>query len=329
MANIINVNKKTKEQLEAERQKRLAEGTKALGEVESTVSRTAEEKGISAKGARRYIGEVGIDTVRGTQAKAAAGEQITVEEARAARAQQAQTLQQAGAFEPTPEAINLQPEVAPQGILPIGDNLESVRAIRSQKLLELIDPEAIKNMSYEDFVMNPELSQDPFFQTVIANEVDFKVLQSEEALASSFGTLVEGIPVVGGLARKYGGSLITTPSSQIDNIVSEIDKQTAYARNMREWVGMGTRSPEEALEYFNDTQERLQFLESKLKILILQSPELRSSPEEVDAIRVKIAQGYGVMENGKEICRQTFINPPQPDALMYQQTLQELKNYVE
>jgi len=226
-----------------------------------------------------------------------------------------------------PVARELMPELTtPEGAINIGGDLASVEAIRVQTMLSLINPESIKNMTYADFLMHPDVVNNPLFRQLIQNELDFEVLKSGEAAAADFGTFIEGIPFVGSVARKWAGGLITTPSSQIDDITSEINTQMSYARNIREWAGMGTISPEYAREEFNRINERLRWLESKLKILMAQSAELKSAPEEIQNIQALIQQSLSVVYNGQLKAYDVSINQVEPSAEQLFQAYQEAKS---
>ena len=163
------------------------------------------------------------------------------------------------------------------------------------------------------------------FAELIKTEIDFEVLQSGEAEASAFGTFIEGVPVAGGAARKYSGGLITTPSSQVDDINAIRGTQLAYARNLREWVGMGTIDPQFAFEEFERLEREGQEWESKLKLLIIQSAMLQSSPEEVQGIEIDNQIFFEVIQNGKLKAADVRVNGITPSVQAQFQTLQLAK----
>lgn len=212
------------------------------------------------------------------------------------------------------------------GGMGIGDESASAQAARVQSTLSLIDPSKIKDMTYEDFLMHPDVVNNPLFTEVIQNEIDLEVFKTGEALATDFGTFIEAIPGIGGAARKWAGSLITTPSSQIDDINTEIGTQMAYARNIREWVGMKTVTPEYAREEFDRLESRMRFLESKLKILMMQSAELRSSPEEIQAIQSTIHTSLNVIWNGRLKAAMMAGAGGEPSAEQLYSTYQKVKS---
>ncbi len=239
----------------------------------------------------------------------------------------AETFEQA-LGEGAPEARGLIPGTTPpEGVIDIGRETASIEAIRIQTMLSLINPEAIKNMTYADFLMHPDVVNNPLFREIIQSELDFEVFKTGEATATNAGTFIEGIPGVGGAARKWAGRLITVPSGQIDDIRGEISTEVSYARNLREWVGMNTISVEFAREELQRINDRLRWLESKLKILTTQSPELKSSPEEIEAIQSEIQQALTVVFNGQLKAFDVAVRgADEPSAEQLFKTYQDVKS---
>ncbi len=240
----------------------------------------------------------------------------------------AKQLEQAGVFEEQGVGAELQPGISAQGIggaFSAFDRITAVQAVRTTALLSQIDKGKLKDMTLEEFHDNADLMADPFFSDLIKTELDLEVLKSSEAQASFFGAFIEAIPGVGNLAKRFA-STISTPSGQVDDILSEINLELSFNRNIREWVGMNTYDPDLAAEHFDKSSERLDFLETKIRFLILQSDELRSSPEEIDRIMVLITQARGVIFNGRQKIGEvklTGLNPATPAQTF--ETLKKLK----
>ena len=251
---------------------------------------------------------------------------IPKEEIEEREAQAAEVLEEAGVFEEPGIARDLSVEPAAEAKLPIpGADIPSVEAVRTRVLLSAIDPETIKDMNLEEFLAHPDVISEPMLAEIIQTEVDLEVLKTGEAIADNFGTMIEAIPLVGTLSRKYAGGLITTPSSQIDDINSEISTQISYGRNIREWIGMGTISPQYAAEEFDRMEARIELLESKLQFLIIQSAELKSAPEEVNKIQEDIRIAKGVIFNGRQKVGEAILRDISPDATASYLTLQKIK----
>ena len=275
---------------------------KGLSQIEATAQASAEQKGVSFK-------------------------QVTVEEAQAAQKEVTGELEEAGAFK-EPEVAREIPDIAAEGIggvFGIGDKLPSVVALTNTALLNAVDLDKIKDFDLEEFSKTVDLMSDPFFRELIQNEVDLEVLKSGDAIASSFGSFVEAIPGVGGAAREYGGGLITTPSAQVDDIAQNLKTIESYAVRLREWIGSGTVSPEFAAEQYDWMDRDVNWLESKIKFLVIQSSELQSAPEEVNNIQDAITQTKGVIFNGRQKVGEGILRRVEPTVIQTYVTLRELK----
>jgi len=304
---------------EALRKQRMREGQAELGAQEKAANLAAGGANVPTKADRargaaaREVGTLGEFTG-----------QRTVEEVIAAKEGLTTTLGEQGAFEEPPAPVDIKTGIAQEGLFET--DIASIQAIRTTAFLNSIDKKRIKEMGYKEFLDNPEVVSDVVLSQIVKNEVDFEVLKSGEATASTFGTFIEGIPVAGSLARKYAGGLITTPSSQIDDITSNIGTQVARARNLREWVGMGTLDPQLASEELSRIDQDLLWLESKLKFLIIQSPELKSAPEEVDTIEDKIQEAKLVVFNARQKVGVVTVTGAESDTELGFMTLKRLKN---
>lgn len=221
-------------------------------------------------------------------------------------------LGELGLLEEPGVAQELKPGMTAEGIFPNVD-IPSIEAIRTQIYLSSLDMDRIKEMGYEKFINNPEIVSDELLSKLITNEVDFEALTSGDAIGKSFGTYVESIPIVGSLARKYAGGLITTPSSQIDDIKSNLETIEGEAMRMREWLGSGY-SPYTAAENLNRFEQDVDYLESKIKLLVIQSPELKSAPEEVATIQEDINMAKNVINNAKREAAEKIIERRAPSV---------------
>ncbi len=214
--------------------------------------------------------------------------------------QTSQQLQQNNAFAPTQQGRDLQPtdtgaQVPNIGILgKIPEIQQTQQAFRVNSLLNNLDPKTLETSGLENKA-NPVSEE--YLLSLAQNQIDRQVLESGEAKASRLGVFIEGIPGIGGYAKYVPG--ITTPGKAVKEINSELAIVEGDLREQGRWADQGTLDPFVALENAQRYEKRVQVLESKLRFLIAQSPELRNEPEEVDAIQQRIQGIY----NNAQIAR--------------------------
>jgi len=243
----------------------------------------------------------------------------------------AQNLEQQGAFKETQQAQDLQTgvNVKENGVINLRENLRaynpSIQALRSQAIFEHVNQGAISDMSLTQFQSSPEILADPTLSALIKSELDFEVLKSGEAKASKLGTLVESIPFLGGLARKYGGNLIQTPSSDIDDILGELTTIDGDIKLQQTYAANGG-DPTTIFTNMKNYEDRISWLESKIKLLTAQSPELRANPEEVDKIMQQIQGIYSHITSARTAVTQAAINNLESNSMTDFMLLQRYKN---
>lgn len=236
-----------------------------------------------------------------------------------------QQLEESGAFQGVQQAQDLNPQLTNiEGVQPLGENVKSVQAVRTTAVLNSIDQKRLQNMGLEEFQNSPEAISEPFLNELIRTETDLEVLKSGQATASTFGSFIEAIPVAGGLARKYAGGLITTPSSQVDDLVSNIDKLESQIS--REKEALESSDPYIVLQNLKKYEEQVTWLESKIKILSSQSAELKSAPEELDTINTKIQGTYTLISQVRNKAGIKTIERSQPTTDQAYLIFQNLKS---
>ncbi len=246
-------------------------------------------------------------------------------------AQLSQQLEQQKVFEPPIQEQELKTKIdtADESIIPAG-NLPiispSIRSLRNQAVLNSLGDKKIKNMGLEEFRNSPESIEEPMLNKIITNEIDLEVLKSGEAKASQLGILIESIPVVGSLSRKYIGGLIKTPSREVDEIVSQLKDIETDVNQQGGWSKEGSLNPAIAIKNINNYEQQVQILESKIKFLIIQSSELQSSPEEVNKIQQQIRSLYSVISNARSQAAGAYISDVQTDTNKAYITLNSLKS---
>lgn len=228
-------------------------------------------------------------------------------------------LSDAGVFDPLNQASNLIPsETSPESIIPGVPNIPSTRAVLNQGVLSAMKDGLIDIDDLENY-------NDPMLQELLLNELEKELIQSGEAVASKFGAFVEGIPAFGGLARKYGGSLITTPSSQIDDINSNIDQLETQLTRWSENVNAGYVDPGVVFSDVEKVESDVRRLEATLRLLMMQSAELQSSPEEINKIQDRVQRVYNVIFQVRQRAAGAQLSALEPDADKAYLKLREFK----
>ena len=259
----------------------VAAGEAFIQQREQKTSKLAES-GQTIVGARRQASQ--------ELAAQAEGRQVPVAEAQAARQQTGQTLQQAGAFEQvTPREVPLAP-VTPTGdiavIGPAAAALAETPGSRIKFENGQFVREAKKTTTGEEAFPVPvtaETVREESLRQISKNSFNKGISDAE-----SFGTLIESVPVVGQVARKWASGLIETPSANADNVIGEVSKIGDAASTGQEKVRNGLESPEFGLDRARKMEEDVANLEGRIKLLINTSPILRANTDEVNKIQEEI-----------------------------------------
>jgi len=168
------------------------------------------------------------------------------------------------------------------------------QAMISKSVLENADTEQLSRFTkkMKETGQTPEqISSDPFIQSLLKlgiNDLDSQVLASGEVKVSLLTQTVEGIPFVGRLT-KYTGAF-NTPGKRVDTILSQISE---LENQLGDDAAFAKRNPLRANDYLkqvDNTEQEILRLESKIKLLSIQSPELQSNPEEIQKIQAKITR---------------------------------------
>ena len=144
-------------------------------------------------------------------------------------------------------------------------------------------------MSLEEFRAHPDIISDPYLLELVKTETDFEAIKSGEAIASNLGALTEAL-VPGNLGKWIPG--ITTPDEAVDNMVKELMVIEGDLREQGRLAEQGNVDPYISLNKATIYEDRILELESKIRIMITQSAELKNAPEGVDVINQKIQGIY-------------------------------------
>ena len=134
-----------------------------------------------------------------------------------------------------------------------------------------------------DSRLEPEI-----LQTLAATEVERQVYEEGLTANQKLGAIIEAIPIVGALARKYIKGITLTPSGEVDDLIAEIDINLNLAKVSVDLSLAGQYDAQQAITSIENTELELQRLESKMKFLIGYSAILQSNPEQVNALELKI-----------------------------------------
>ena len=206
------------------------------------------------------------------------------------REQVALELEKAGAFE---EVGAREPDLqAPRnriGELPVvGSSLQSIGSALSQsKFLKGFKGE--KSFTGEKAFPEPdgETLREAALRQIRKDAFDEGISAGE-----SFGTIIEGVPLLSTAATKYASGLIEDPSSNAQFVISNVEKEAQRATNLREKATSGALDPGFVLEQIRDIEENLSELEGRLKLLIITSPILQENTDNVNRMETSIKDAF-------------------------------------
>lgn len=133
---------------------------------------------------------------------------------------------------------------------------------------------------FETLIQNPETLRE-----VALREIQKEVIAQGITDSERFGSVIESIPVAGGLAAKFATTL-ENPSGNVDTIVAEINDKAQRATNMREKAKSGTLGdPFIAYEQVVQIEKDLAKMEQRIQLLVLGSAKLRANTDEISRIQ--------------------------------------------
>ena len=125
-------------------------------------------------------------------------------------------------------------------------------------------------------------------RTEALSEIERQEIERGLTLNEQFGSFIEAIPIVGSLASKYAGGLIETPSENAKQVKSNILKERRRITNIETNVKLGYLPVSVANEQIVDIENNVQRLESRIRMLINASPELRFNSDYVNTVETEI-----------------------------------------
>jgi len=215
--------------------------------------------------------------------------------------------------EETPVRRELSPETGlGEGIPIIGGIMGVSRRILEKPIKKLFGLE-----SSPELILQPEV-----MRTVALTEIERQETERGLTLNEQFGAFVESIPVAGSLAAKYAGGLIETPSENAKQVKQNILKERKRIANIETNVKLGYLPVEVAQEQVIDIEQNVQRLESRIRMLINNSPELRFNSDYVNTVETEIlATREKAFQAKQNILTGASVNPDEVQLLSKLQDL--------
>ncbi len=144
---------------------------------------------------------------------------------------------------------------------------------------------------FQDEEAKTALSLNPQEQrTAVLTQIEKQEIERGLTASEEFGSFIEAIPILGGLVTKYASGLIETPAGNTQEVVSNILKERRRLANIETNVKLGYLPVSVAQEQVTDIENNVQRLESRLKLLINNSPQLKFNSDGVNTIETTILQ---------------------------------------
>ena len=172
---------------------------------------------------------------------------------------------------------------------------------------------------FQDEEAKTKLKIDPIEQKTLAlTEISKQEIERGLTANEKFGEWVEAIPIVGSLVAKYASGLIETPSSNTREIVKNVLAERRRLTNIETNVKLGYMSIADAQIQVADIEENIVRLESRMKLLINNSPQLKFNSDGVNTIETKILQTKEKILQAKQNILTGQTNDP-TELQMFQQ----------
>ena len=187
-----------------------------------------------------------------------------------------------------PQRRELDPFIgAGESVPVIGGGIGAVKQILSalsRGITKVLFKDATDETVLDDRITPEDL------RTLALTEIEKREIQKGLTDSEQFGQFVEGIPLIGSFAAKYAGGLIETPSENTQTILKELKTEKTRATNVEIKVKDGTLSPASGDEIITSIEQNIQRMESRIKLLVQNSPELKFNSDGVNFIETKILE---------------------------------------
>jgi len=140
-----------------------------------------------------------------------------------------------------------------------------------------------------------QVTEDPVLQNALMlglNERDLRVLGEGQANVGGFAQFVEGLPFNIGNRKVLGFSLSTiapgSPQGKVDEAVELLTLASTTATNALSNADTDPINRRAWIQQANDAKEAILDLESRIKLLSIQSPEVQGNPNKKQELETKI-----------------------------------------
>lgn len=276
------------------------EATKTCSLDKTQLSKTPEPEPLVAdtrKGEVLITGRDGVQRIQtredrkelefrgGLPESETAAARIATAEKAAADAQIIEDERQRLIDEETPQRRELDPATSALERVPVlGGTFGAIKDVLQNVVLKTVPEGAFKKA----FKENLGVAQPDELRTLALTEIERQEIEKGLTASEQFGALIEGIPVVGSLASKYAGGLIETPSDNAKQVKANILKERRRIANIETNVKLGYLPVSVAQEQIKDIEDNVQRLESRLKLLVNNSPELKFNSDLINTYETEI-----------------------------------------
>ena len=210
---------------------------------------------------------------------------VEEEEEAATQAQVIEEERQALLEQGAPQERSLDPTVSLLEATPvIGGTFGAIK----DRLQELVLTTVPEGKFKEQFKENLGIAPPEELRTMALTEIERQEVENGLSASEKFGALIEGIPIVGSLAAQYSGGLIETPSENAAQVKTDLLKEKRRINNIETNVKLGYLPATVARGQIDDIEANVQRLESRLKVLINNSPEMKFNNDLVNTYETEI-----------------------------------------
>ena len=209
--------------------------------------------------------------------------------------------------EETPVRRELSPELSGIEKVPVlGGTFGAIKDVLQNVVLKTVPGGKFK----EAFKDNLDVASPEQLRSLALTEIERQEIEKGLTASEQFGALIEGIPIVGSLATKYAGGLIETPSENAAQVKKSILKEKRRIANIETNVKLGYTDIPTASAQLDDIENSVQRFESRLKMLINNSPELKFNSDLVNTYEVEILLTREKILQGRQNVLTGITNDP-------------------
>lgn len=179
----------------------------------------------------------------------------------------------------------------------LGEAFAGVSFVQGLKGDEKLQNQIIGLTDYmlENQLTPEEVSQDPYVQAILRlklNENDIKVLKEGKADVGAVAAAIEGLPISSQLTKWTGGALTPTSAyNKINDLNTKVEKLTSKMDNWSEAISKNPKLADQYDDLISEAEQELVDAQSRIKLMIIQSPILQNAPEEVEIIQENLDKG--------------------------------------